>query len=80
MVTQIKMWGNSLALRIPKAVADEAGLGTGSLVEISLEDGKLVIAPATRPKPTLDELLAQITPDNLHGEIQTGPAVGNEAW
>ncbi len=80
MQTRIHRWGNSLALRIPKTFATEAGLRQDALVEISLVDGKLVIAPVLEPAPTLDQLLAGITDDNLHAEIDTGPAVGNEAW
>jgi antitoxin component of MazEF toxin-antitoxin module len=37
-------------------------------------------APARRRKYTLDELLARVTDQNLHGEIQTGSSVGREAW
>ncbi len=78
MQTRIHRWGNSLALRIPKTFAAEAGLRQDALVEISLVDGKLVIAPVL--EPTLDQLLTGITDDNLHAEIDTGPAVGREAW
>jgi len=67
-------------LRIPKSFASEVGLQKETPVEVSLADGKLVIAPLSQPKPTLKQLLARITKDNLHGEVETGPAVGNEAW
>ena len=80
MKTRVQKWGNSLALRIPKSFAVEAGLDHDSSVEISLIDGKLVIIPAVKPKLTLKQLLAQVTEDNLHREADTGPAVGSEAW
>ena len=80
MITRVQKWGNSLALRIPKSFAAEVGLQTDSSVEISLIDGKLVIAPIARPKLTLKQLLAKITDENLHHEVETGPAQGNEAW
>jgi antitoxin MazE len=80
MKTRVQKWGNSLALRIPKSFADEVGLQKETSVEISLADGKLVIAPVARPKPTLKQLLAKITKDNLHHEFDTGPAVGKEIW
>ena len=80
METRIRKWGNSLALRIPKALAAEVGLDYDVAVDLSLVDGQLVIAPLIEPGPTLDELLAQVTDDNLHGEVETGPAVGREAW
>jgi len=78
MKTRVQKWGNSLALRIPKSFANEAGLQEETPVELSLADGKLVITPVTEPKPTLKELLAKVTRENLHHEVDTGPAVGNE--
>lgn len=80
MKTRIQKWGNSLALRIPKSFADEVGLQRETPVEVSLADGKLVIAPVPGPKPSLRQLLAKVTEENLHHEVDTGPAVGNETW
>ncbi len=80
MKTRVQKWGNSLALRIPKSVAAEVGLDQDALVELSLVDGKLVVAPVVEPAVTLDQLLAGVTEDNLHREVDTGPAIGNEAW
>lgn len=76
----IQKWGNSLALRIPRAFAEEARLGQGTEVNVSLVDGKLVVAPAVEPSLTLADLLAEVTEDNLHREVDTGPATGREAW
>jgi len=80
MKTRIQKWGNSLALRIPKSFADEVGLQKEALVEIKLDNGHIVIAPLHKPEILLDQLLAQITEDNIHHEVETGPAVGNEVW
>ena len=80
MKTRVQKWGNSLALRIPKSFASEVGLQRETSVEVSLADGKLVITPVARPEPTLNQLLAKITRDNLHHEVDTGSAVGNETW
>ena len=80
MRTRIQKWGNSLALRIPKSFAAEVGLQKETSVEVSLADGKLVITPVAEPNLTLKELLAKVTKDNLHHEIDTGPAIGNETW
>jgi antitoxin MazE len=77
--TQIQKWGNSLAIRIPKPFAIEVGLEQNSTVTASVIDGKLVLEPV-KPIYTLVELLAQVTPENLHQEVETGAAVGNEAW
>ncbi len=80
MKTRVQKWGNSLALRIPKSFASEAGLGQNSLVEVSLKEGKLIVVPAHEPKFTLEQLLARVTEENLHHEVNTGPAVGGEVW
>ena len=80
MKTRIQKWGNSLALRIPKSFASEVGLECNAPVEISLVDGNLVVKPDVQPALSLDELLAQVTEDNMHREIDTGSAVGKEAW
>ena len=79
MQGQIGKWGNSLALRIPSAVAQEAAVSEGKSVEISVESGRIIITPiAKAPRYTLDELVAGITEENRHEETDTGPAVGNE--
>jgi antitoxin MazE len=80
MRTKIQKWGNSLALRIPRPFAEETGLGQNSEVEVSLEEGRLVILPLKPTPLSLDELLAQVTDDNLHAEIDTGERVGSEIW
>lgn len=80
MRSRIQKWGNSLALRIPKSFATEVGLQRETSVEISLSEGNLVITPVAKPKPTLKQLLAKVTKENLHHEIETGPATGNESW
>ena len=64
----------------PKPFATEAGLEQDSPVEVSVIEGKLVIVPVAQPKWTLEGLLVQVTEDNLHGEADTGPAVGGETW
>ena len=80
MRTRIQKWGNSLALRIPKSFATEVGLQRDTSVEVSLADGKLVITPVAKPELTLKQLLAKVTKENMHHEIDTGPATGNETW
>ncbi len=69
-----------MALRIPKALAQEAGLHYELSVELSLVDGKLVITPIEHPELDLETMLAQITEGNLHSEVNFGPAVGREVW
>ena len=80
MKTRVQKWGNSLALRIPKSFAAEAGLYANGAVELSLVEGTLIVQPVASEPPTLDELLRGITDDNLPGEWDTGPAIGKEVW
>jgi len=80
MLTKVQKWGNSLALRIPKAFALDAQLVNDSFVEISIVHGQIIITPVVAPSWTLEELLAGINKNNLHHEDDTGFAVGNEVW
>ena len=80
MKTRVQKWGNSLALRIPKPFAEEAGLHADAAVELSVVDGGLVVRPVTPEPLTLEELLRGITDENLPGEWDTGPDVGKEVW
>ena len=80
METRVQKWGNSLAVRIPKPIAAQLGLANHSSVKVSLRNAELVITPVKHPDLTLADLLAGVTEDNLHGEIDTGTAMGKEAW
>ena len=79
MLAKTQKWGNSLALRIPKAMAQECGIGVDSSVEI-LREGDLMIIRPVRKTVSLDTLLAKITKDNIHSEVPCGNPVGKEAW
>jgi antitoxin MazE len=80
MQTKVQKWGNSLALRIPKAFAVDAQLENNTLVEISLVEGEIIIKPVDTPMWTLEELLAGVNEDNIHREVDTGSPQGNEVW
>jgi antitoxin MazE len=80
MVTKVQRWGNSLGLRIPKALAEDAGVEEGSPVDISMEGDRLVVQPIRPTKYELKGLVSQIREDNLHEEIPTGRRVGREVW
>ena len=79
MTTVIAKWGNSLGLRIPKALADELRVADGDAVEVAVENGALIVRPA-RKRYTIDELAADITPENRHKEIDWGKPAGKEVW
>jgi antitoxin MazE len=74
---QVAKWGNSLAVRIPKTVADEARIQEGDSIVIEALDGHIELRPAERI-PTLEELVAQITLENRHEETDWGPDRGKE--
>ena len=76
----MKKWGNSLAVRLPKALVSEIGLKNESIVELSIEDHRLVIEPRASNVMKLEALLHEITDENLHEEIDTGASVGREEW
>ena len=78
MLTKVQKWGNSLAVRIPSAFAKEIGLYPDTEVELKLEDNRLVIIP--NRKKQLEKLLEQITPENLHREVDWGRKSGKEEW
>ena len=80
MKTKIQKWGNSLALRIPKLVANDLGLAQDSIVELTMTKKTLVVAPAARPTVRLAELLEKVVPRNIHGEVDFGSPKGHEAW
>ena len=79
MRAQIVKWGNSLAVRIPKPIADEARLKTGDRLDIEVTEQGSVQLHRVGKIPTLAELVAQITPENRYPEIAAGPEVGKEA-
>lgn len=80
MIATVTKWGNSLAVRIPQNLAKEIHVSEGSEVNIGVVDGTLVVKPRSRKRYSLDELVEGITPENLHAEVDTGVAVGNEVW
>ena len=79
-ITHIKKWGNSFGIRIPQSILAQLNLQADGEVEIILENGRLILLPVKSSTYSLDELLSQITPDNLHRESDFGKPVGNEAW
>ena len=75
--THVSRWGASLAVRIPKAIAQQMGVQEGSAIEITPGDNQVVLR---KRQFVLSDMLAEVTDDNLHAEQDTGPAQGNEGW
>jgi antitoxin MazE len=80
MKLKVQKWGNSLALRIPKPLAIEANVESGSTVDLSFSNGELIIKPIEDREYTLEELLSGITTKNIHDEVSTGMPEGKESW
>lgn len=78
MYATVSKWGNSLGIRIPRGIAQDAHVAEGTVVDIRVEDGRIVAEPIE--VETLDVLLARITPENCHGEPFGDEPVGREAW
>jgi antitoxin MazE len=75
--SQVKKWGNSASVRIPAAILDAVHVSIDQDVDILAENGRIIIEPL-RKQVTLESLLSQVTPDNLHSEIDFGSSVGKE--
>ena len=78
MNAKIQKWGNSLALRIPKAFANEVGVQEDSVVEVRVEGGALHVIPAHPQKYTLANLLKNVKRSQLHDPEEFGGPVGKE--
>ena len=76
---QVVKWGNSQAVRLPKDVLQRAHLREGDELTISAEAGRIALE-STALEITLENLVARITPQNIHGEQDWGKRVGNEVW
>ncbi|HLB59268.1 MAG TPA: AbrB/MazE/SpoVT family DNA-binding domain-containing protein [Bdellovibrionota bacterium] len=76
MQVHVTKWGNSLGVRIPRGLANQVGLCEGTSVNISVQDHRILITKGM----SLQALLENITPENLHGEVQTGSDYGKESW
>ncbi|HZP79777.1 MAG TPA: AbrB/MazE/SpoVT family DNA-binding domain-containing protein [Pseudolabrys sp.] len=81
MKVEFLKWGNSLALRVPKAFAQEVGASEGKRADLTVENGALVVkVEKKRRRYDLQKLIDGITEENRHAEIDWGPSRGNEVW
>ena len=80
MITKVQKWGNSLAVRIPRSVAEDIQLKQGESVNLASHDGQIVIAAVRQQRFKLADLLKGVTSRNKHEEVATGNPVGLEAW
>ena len=78
MQVTMRKWGNSIGVRIPAVILTELNLSAEKKVDVRAEAGRIIIEPIIDSQETLEQLLGQITPDNLHSEIDFGESVGKE--
>jgi len=78
--TQVARWGNSMAVRIPKTVAEGAKLRPGDNLELSVEGSGTVMIRKKKEASKLRDLIREITAANLHTETDWGAPVGKELW
>ena len=79
MKSRISKWGNSLAIRIPKHLGSEIDLEEGSEIDLSVQNGSIIITPVSSNYP-LDDLVRGINPENRHTETEWGAPKGTEVW
>lgn len=83
MESILRKWGNSIGLRIPTGLLSELQLSENSAVDLSVEDGRLIVAPKRQRrkwKYSLEELLGGVRPENIHSETDWGDPSGKEVW
>jgi antitoxin MazE len=81
MHVRVQKWGNSLAVRIPKPLAEDAEVKEGTVLNLAVSEGKVVATPVqNKKKLSLRQLLARVNRKNLHAEVDSGRSVGREVW
>lgn len=80
MHVRVQKWGNSLAVRIPKPLAEDAKVKEGTVLNLAVSEGKVIATPIKKKKQSLKQLLANVTRKNLHAEVDSGPPAGREIW
>lgn len=78
MHVRVQKWGNSLAVRIPKPLAEDAEVKEGTVLNLAVSEGKVIATPVSKKKLSLKQLLAKVNRKTLHDEIDFGLPVGRE--
>jgi antitoxin MazE len=78
MKTAVQQWGNSLALRIPKVLAEQTRVKKGTRVSLTIEKGRMIVTPVRDDELSLKKLLSQVTSRNIHPQTDWGPPTGKE--
>ena len=79
MHIRVQKWGNSLAVRIPKPLAEDAKVEEGTVLNLAVSEGRVIATPVKKNK-SLKQMLAKVSRKNLHAEVESGAPVGREVW
>lgn len=80
MHVRVQKWGNSLAVRIPKPLAEDAEVKEGTVLNLAVSEGRVVATPVRKKKVSLKQLLAKVDKRNIHKEVDFGSPAGREIW
>jgi len=80
MHIRVERWGNNLAVRIPKSLAENAEVKEGMVVDLTIRQRKIVAIVAQKEKWPLKQLLDKVNNMNRHAEIDFGAPIGRESW
>ena len=80
MITEVRKWGNSLGIRVPKALAQQVEVSEGTRVALKARAGRIVVTPVFPRRYRLEDLVSKITRKNRHAEVETGKPRGREVW
>lgn len=80
MEVTVKQWGNSASIRLPSVIMKAMNIRMDDVLDIREEDGRIIVEPLVAKKCSLKKLLSNITPENLHNEIEFGSPVGKEIF
>lgn len=80
MLLKVQRWGNSQGLRLTKALLNEAGIHVGDEVNVSVQNGRIIVEPVSRRKYDLETLLSQMPEEYQPEELDWGPPTGKEIW
>lgn len=78
MHIRLQKWGNSLAVRIPKPLAEDAKVENGTVLSLAVSEGKIIATPVKKNKQSLKQMLAKVSKKHLHAQVESGAPVGRE--
>ncbi|WP_130860754.1 AbrB/MazE/SpoVT family DNA-binding domain-containing protein [Gracilibacillus phocaeensis] len=79
MTTKAQKWGNSIGVRIPYKMAKKYGLENGTEIILEQKEKGILVKPIDQV-PRLEELMADVTEENEHEELDFGKPEGDEIW